>query len=149
MHLPVDGSIVNINDNRVDYAFGPDAWQLKGDGLGGTFFSFLTVSNGHVDLQNRLAQAGIEVPVSCFYTSAMATADFLKRQTGRKAYVIGEGALTDAPQLDVGGLFAVREVRVAVAQLLRQVELEPLRELDRTRDRVEVVREALGHLSGP
>jgi NagD protein len=46
------------------------------------------------DLQNRLASAGIEVPVSCLYTSAMATAAFLKRQDGRKAYVIGEGALT-------------------------------------------------------
>lgn len=45
------------------------------------------------DLQNRFYSAGIEVPESCFYTSAMATADFLKRQSGKKAYVIGEGAL--------------------------------------------------------
>lgn len=28
-----------------------------------------------------------------FYTSAMATADFLRRQEGKKAYVVGEGAL--------------------------------------------------------
>ena len=68
---------------------------------------------------------------------------------GGAALTVGKGALTDASQLNVGGLVAVREVRVAIAQLLRQVELEPLRELDRTRDRVEVVREALGHLSGP
>jgi NagD protein len=46
------------------------------------------------DLQNRLASAAIQVPESCLYTSAMATAAFLERQEGRKAYVIGEGALT-------------------------------------------------------
>ncbi len=47
-----------------------------------------------MDLQNRLGAAGIDVPVDAFYTSAMATAAFLKNQEGRKAYVIGEGALT-------------------------------------------------------
>ncbi len=45
------------------------------------------------DLQNRFQTAGVNIPESCFYTSAMATADFLKRQSGNKAYVIGEGAL--------------------------------------------------------
>ncbi|WP_298772169.1 HAD-IIA family hydrolase [uncultured Shewanella sp.] len=46
------------------------------------------------DLQNRLGAAGITIPESHFYTSAMATADFLTHQDGNKAYVIGEGALT-------------------------------------------------------
>lgn len=46
------------------------------------------------DLHNRLASAGLDIPEECFYTSAMATAAFLERQEGRKAYVIGEGALT-------------------------------------------------------
>ncbi|WP_263322490.1 HAD-IIA family hydrolase [Endozoicomonas sp. Mp262] len=45
------------------------------------------------DLQNRFASAGIEIPEECFFTSAMATAEFLKRQEGQKAFVIGEGAL--------------------------------------------------------
>lgn len=45
------------------------------------------------DLANRFATAGIDVPDSAFYTSAMATADFLRRQEGKKAYVVGEGAL--------------------------------------------------------
>ncbi|WP_045046168.1 HAD-IIA family hydrolase [Rouxiella chamberiensis] len=45
------------------------------------------------DLSNRFASAGLDVPESAFFTSAMATADFLKRQEGKKAYVIGEGAL--------------------------------------------------------
>ena len=44
------------------------------------------------DLANRFAAAGLEVPESAFYTSAMATADFLRRRKA-KAYVVGEGAL--------------------------------------------------------
>ncbi len=46
------------------------------------------------DLQNRLGASGVDIPSESFYTSAMATAAFLARQEGRKAYVIGEGALT-------------------------------------------------------
>lgn len=46
------------------------------------------------DLQNRLSAAGMDIPEECFYTSAMATADFLKHQEGSKAFVIGEGAPT-------------------------------------------------------
>ncbi|EPM2877764.1 HAD-IIA family hydrolase [Escherichia coli] len=42
------------------------------------------------DLANRFATAGVDVPDSVFYTSAMATADFLRRQEGKKAYVVGE-----------------------------------------------------------
>ena len=45
------------------------------------------------DLANRFATPGIDVPDTAFYTSAMATADFLRRQEGKKAYVVGEGAL--------------------------------------------------------
>jgi len=46
------------------------------------------------DLENRLNSAGIRITHEHFYTSAMATAAFLEKQGGRKAYVIGEGALT-------------------------------------------------------
>lgn len=35
------------------------------------------------DLANRFATAGIDVPDSAFYTSAMATADFLRRREGK------------------------------------------------------------------
>jgi NagD protein len=45
------------------------------------------------DLANRLSSVGIKVPEECLYTSAMATAAFLEKQKGRKAYVVGEGAL--------------------------------------------------------
>lgn len=62
----------------------------------GTRLLFLTNYPGQTpkDLQNRFMNAGLHVPEECFYTSAMATADFLRRQEGRKVYVIGEGALT-------------------------------------------------------
>ena len=53
------------------------------------------------DLQNRLAAAGFAVPADVFYTSAMATARFLEQQEGRKAYVVGDGGLTNA-LYDVG-----------------------------------------------
>ncbi len=46
------------------------------------------------DLRNRIAASGVDIPEDHFYTSAMATAAFLKNQEGDKAYVIGEGALT-------------------------------------------------------
>lgn len=46
------------------------------------------------DLKNRLENSGVDVPVEAIYTSAMATAAFLQKQKGQKAYVIGEGALT-------------------------------------------------------
>jgi NagD protein len=60
-------------------------------------FLFLTnyPSQTPADLRERLLQAGMDVPPERFYTSAMATAQFLKDQTGsrRKAFVVGEGAL--------------------------------------------------------
>ena len=46
------------------------------------------------DLANRFATAGIDVPDSAFYTSAMATADFLRRQEGKKA--CGRGRRADS-----------------------------------------------------
>ena len=45
-----------------------------------------------------------------------------------------EGAVADAAELRAGGLVAVREVGVGVAEVLRQVELEPLGELDGAAD---------------
>lgn len=51
------------------------------------------------DLRERFLQAiGVDVPARCFYTSAIATAEFLHEQAGdrRKAFVVGEGALVHA-----------------------------------------------------
>jgi NagD protein len=60
-------------------------------------FLFLTnyPSQTPADLAGRMASNGIEVPPKHFFTSAMATAEFLNLQAGprRKAFVVGEGAL--------------------------------------------------------
>jgi NagD protein len=63
-------------------------------------FVFLTnyPSQTPADISNRMADAGLEIGPEHFYTSAMATAEFLKNQAGhkRKAFVVGEGALVHA-----------------------------------------------------
>lgn len=66
-------------------------------------FLFLTNSSERAprELQQKLARLGLDVDESHFYTSALATAAFLKSQCpGGSAYVIGEpglvGALYDA-----------------------------------------------------
>jgi NagD protein len=56
-------------------------------------FLFLTNNSYHTrwELRDRLSGMGVEVDADCFYTSAMATASFLKvqRPEGCSAYVIG------------------------------------------------------------
>ncbi len=68
--------------------------------------SFLILTNNSLytprDLQARLARVGLQVPVEALFTSALATAQFLSRQTpGGTAFVIGEAGLTTALH-DVG-----------------------------------------------
>lgn len=46
------------------------------------------------DLANRFATAGVDVPDSVFYTSAMATADFLRRR--RQESICGGRRRTDS-----------------------------------------------------
>jgi NagD protein len=49
------------------------------------------------DLAARLRASGLDVPEGCIWTSALATARFLKRQRpGGSAFVIGEAGLTTA-----------------------------------------------------
>jgi 5'-nucleotidase len=62
---------------------------------------FLILTNNSLytprDLQARLVRVGLDVPIEALYTSALATAQFLSRQTpGGSAYVIGEAGLTTA-----------------------------------------------------
>src|SRR5262245_53979114 len=63
-------------------------------------FLFLTnyPSQTPADLKERFLRAGIQVGVEHFYTSAMATAEFLRDQAGedKKVFVLGEGALIHA-----------------------------------------------------
>jgi len=62
---------------------------------------FLILTNNSLytprDLQARLVRLGLDVPVEALYTSALATARFVRDQTpGGRAYVIGEAGLTTA-----------------------------------------------------
>lgn len=54
VHIPLSGSVVSINDNALNYRVGNGTWNLDGSALGGQFFSFLTLSNGRINLHNRL-----------------------------------------------------------------------------------------------
>ena len=62
---------------------------------------FLVLTNNPVytpaDLRHRLLALGLDIPAERFYTSAMATAQFLNAQRPKgTAYVIGESGLTSA-----------------------------------------------------
>ena len=70
-------------------------WMIDNDKR----FIFLTNSPERTphELSMKLERMGLKVPASHFYTSAMATAEFLSAQKpGCTAYVIGEAALTKA-----------------------------------------------------
>ena len=62
-------------------------------------FLFLTNNSGKTprELQDKLSRMGLEVDEQHFYTSALATAEFISAQApGAKAYVIGEPGLYNA-----------------------------------------------------
>ena len=62
-------------------------------------YLFLTNNSGYTpkELQQKLARMGLDVSEDHFYTSALATAAFLKHQApGCSAYVIGEAGLYNA-----------------------------------------------------
>lgn len=62
-------------------------------------YLFLTNSSQYTprELQQKLSRMGLEVDESRFYTSALATAEFLKNQApGSSAYVIGAHGLQNA-----------------------------------------------------
>ena len=70
----------------------------------GKEFLFLTNNSGYTprELKQRLARMGLDVSEEHFYTSALATAAFIKDQApGCSAYVIGASALLNA-LYDVG-----------------------------------------------
>ena len=62
-------------------------------------YLFLTNNSGYTkkELQQKLARMGLDVSEEHFYTSALATAEFLKEQApGCSVYVIGEAGLYNA-----------------------------------------------------
>lgn len=65
----------------------------------GKKYLFLTNNSGYTprELHQKLARMGLDVPEEHFYTSALATAAFLKEQApGCSAFVIGEAGLLNA-----------------------------------------------------
>lgn len=65
----------------------------------GKEFLFLTNNSGSTprELQQKLTRMGLDVPEKHFYTSALATAAFLKEQSpGCSVYAIGEAGLFNA-----------------------------------------------------
>ena len=62
-------------------------------------YLFLTNNSGMTpkELRQKLLRMGLDVPTEHFYTSALATAEFLKKQApGCSAFVIGEAGLLNA-----------------------------------------------------
>jgi len=90
--IDIDGVVLR-DDAALPGARELVAWLLET----GVRFLFLTnyPSQTPADLSARLAGAGVPVPAEHFFTSAMATAEFLDKQAGarRRAFVVGEGAL--------------------------------------------------------
>jgi NagD protein len=90
--IDIDGVVLK-DDEALPGARELVAWLLASRRR----FLFLTnyPSQTPLDLANRLAGAGVEAPPEHFFTSAMATAEFLDKQAGerRRAFVVGEGAL--------------------------------------------------------
>ena len=90
--IDIDGVVLR-DDAPLPGAGELIAWLLES----GRRFLFLTnyPSQTPADLAGRLAGTGLVVPPERFFTSAMATAEFLSHQAGtrRRAFVIGEGAL--------------------------------------------------------
>ena len=62
-------------------------------------YLFLTNNSGMTqkELRQKLLRMGLDVPEEHFYTSALATAEFLKQQApGCSVFAVGEAGLTNA-----------------------------------------------------
>jgi len=90
----MDGVLVHDNRPVPGAAELLDQWRETGT-------PFLVLTNNPIftprDLSARLARSGLRVPEDRIWTSALATAEFLKSQHPRgSAFVIGEAGLTTA-----------------------------------------------------
>ena len=90
----MDGVLVHENQAIDGAADMIDHWVSTGK-------RFLVLTNNSIytprDLRARLLSSGLDVPEANIWTSAMATAEFLRRQRpGGRAFVIGEAGLTTA-----------------------------------------------------
>jgi NagD protein len=90
----MDGVLVHENAPVPGAAELLQQWRDQGK-------PFLVLTNNSIftprDLAARLKASGLEVPEESIWTSALATADFLKSQIpGGSAFVIGEAGITTA-----------------------------------------------------
>lgn len=90
----MDGVLMHEGDAIPGAAELVAQWRAQGT-------PFLVLTNNSIytprDLSARLRRCGIDVPEDNLWTSALATADFLKDQApGGSAYVVGEAGLTTA-----------------------------------------------------
>lgn len=91
---------------------------------------FLVLTNNSIftprDLAARLARAGLQVPESAIWTSALATADFLRTQKPKgSAFVIGEAGLTTALH-EVGYTLTDRDADYVVLGETRTLSFETI-----------------------
>ena len=90
----MDGVLVHENHALPGASALIQQWRDEGT-------PFLVLTNNSIftprDLAARLRASGLDVPEESIWTSALATADFLKSQIpGGSAYVIGEAGITTA-----------------------------------------------------
>ena len=90
----MDGVLVHENQPLPGASALLEQWRDEGK-------PFLVLTNNSIftprDLSARLKAAGLDVPEEFLWTSALATADFLKSQMpGGSAYVVGEAGITTA-----------------------------------------------------
>jgi NagD protein len=90
----MDGVLVHENQPVPGAAELLEQWRSKGQ-------PYLVLTNNSIftprDLSARLKASGLDVPEDAIWTSALATADFLKSQIpGGSAFVIGEAGITTA-----------------------------------------------------
>lgn len=90
----MDGVLVHESQALPGAAELIEQWKRKGQ-------QFLVLTNNSIytprDLSRRLKESGIKVPEEAIWTSALATASFLKSQTpAGTAFVIGEAGMTTA-----------------------------------------------------
>jgi NagD protein len=91
---------------------------------------FLVLTNNSIftprDLRARLLLSGIDVPEDCLWTSALATAEFLRSQRPEgTAYVVGEAGLTNALH-DIGYVMTDRNPDYVVLGETRTYSFEAI-----------------------
>ncbi|WP_309081643.1 HAD-IIA family hydrolase [Zhihengliuella sp.] len=119
----MDGVLVHENQAIPGAADLLKHWTQQGQ-------RFLVLTNNSIytprDLRARLLASGLEIPEESIWTSALATAEFLRRQRpGGRAFVIGEAGLTTALH-DAGLIMTDRDPEYVVLGETRTYSFEAI-----------------------